>query len=233
MCEEDSLCVTHTSKKPQKSYPGLASQRGSLNLLMSVTIFTSGEVAPAGSRAAVLPAGSLWLSLTLKGNGVRKMSSMTASSFVPLVQVVQILPCINTANQENYHLPSESQRGRFHGIVLHCSFSWSFADYGLHRHFLILNRAGWSTFLYFLVKWIMSGMRFELGKSTWFGSTVEKWGITEQSCCTGLSWLGPVFVPVNEIERLANRCFFFKGFSPLISGNVKTEGTLGDDILMT
>lgn len=153
-CEDDSLSVTYTGQKtpalPCSSFP----HRSSRNLLMSVTIFTSNEVTPA----AVLPARSYCLLLTLTANDTCQISPITPS-LVLLVQALQILACMNTSNHEDNHC----ERGQSH-LTVHFSIilffystfpyllCWSFADYTLRWHFLILDQAGGSTILF--VRWI-------------------------------------------------------------------------------
>lgn len=158
-CEDDSLSVTYTGQKtpalPCSSFPHCSSR----NLLMSVTIFPSNEV----TAAAVLPARSYCLLLTLTANDTCQTSPITPS-FVLLVQALQILACMNTSNHEDNHLTSNSERGQSHSTVhfsimlfFYSTFPyllcWSFADDTLQWHFLILDRAGGSTILF--VRWIV------------------------------------------------------------------------------
>lgn len=114
-CEDDSLSVTYTGQKnpalPCSSFP----HRSSRNLLMSVTIFTSNEV----TAAAVLPARSDCVFLTLTANDTCQISSITPS-FVLLVPALQILACMNTSNHEDNHLTSNSERGQSH-LTVHVS----------------------------------------------------------------------------------------------------------------
>lgn len=79
---------------------------------MSVTIFTSNEVTPA----AVLPAHSYCVFLTLTANDTCQLSPITPS-FVLLVQALQILACMNTSNHEDNQLTSNSERGQSHTVA--------------------------------------------------------------------------------------------------------------------